>query len=267
MIIELFGPPAAGKTTFAHALAAALEKNGFDAQLMASLRPAEHDSIQVESTRALSWCRTALVAPLSRAAKLASAAPVLLAGERSDELTANLMDLMPPHTLLWAVRYRRFLSLLSRSWKMASTSDRIVIFDQGFMTALCSMALLARSVDRSTMVRALALIPRPDLLIRLDAPRETLEARLRARLGRQGRLERLFEFNLQTSLQQIETTHDVTHMLHEQGGRMMHVDSLDRRLLENAVDRIVREATSWNEKIDPDKRSLVERRRSVRVAR
>jgi hypothetical protein len=117
------------------------------------------------------------------------------------------------------------------------------------------------------MVRALALIPRPDLLIRLDAPRETLEARLRARLGRQGRLERLFEFNLQTSLQQIETTNDVTHMLHEQGGRMMHVDSLDRRLLENAVDRIVREATSWNEKIDPDKRSLVERRRSVRVAR
>lgn len=260
MIIELFGPPAAGKTTFAHALAAALEKNGFDAQLMASLRPAEHDSIQVESTRALSWCRTALIAPLSRAAKLASAAPVILAGERSDELTANLIDLMPPHTLLWAVRYRRFLSLLSRSWKMASTSDRIVIFDQGFMNALCSMALLARSVDRSTMVRALALIPRPDLLIRLDAPRETLEARLRARLGRQGRLERLFEFNLQTNLQQIETTNDVAHMLHEQGGRMMRVDSLDRRLLENAVDRIVREAASWDEKIDPDKRSLVERR-------
>jgi hypothetical protein len=135
------------------------------------------------------------------------------------------------------------------------------------MTALCSMALLTRSVDRSIMVRALALIPRPDLLIRLDAPRETLEARLRARLGRQGTLERLFEFDLQTNLQQIETTNDVAHMLHEQGGRMMHVSSLDRRLLENAVDRIVREARSWNEEIDPVNRSLVERRRIVRVAR
>lgn len=267
MIIELFGPPAAGKTTLAHALATALKKNGFDVQLIVSSRPAERGSIQLESTRALSWYRTALTAPLSRAAKLVSAAPVLLAGARSDELTASLMDLLPPRTLLWSVRTRRFLSLLSRSWKMASTSDRIVIFDQGFLTALCSMALLARSVDRSAMVRGLALIPRPNLLIRLDAPRETLEARLRARLGRQGAVERLFEFDLQTSLRQIETTSDVAHMLQEQGGRMLHVSCLDRRLLEKAVDRIVREAKSWDEEIDPVNRSLVERRRLVRVAR
>ena len=266
MIIELFGPPAAGKTTLAHALATALGKNGFDVQLIVSSRPAERDSIQVESTRALSWCRTALAAPLSRAAKLVSAVPVL-AGARSDELTASLMDLMPPRTLLWSVRYRRYLSLLSRSWKMASTSDRVVIFDQGFLTALCSMALLARSIDRSVMVRGLALIPRPNLLIRLDAPRETLEARLRARLDRQGALERLFEFDLQTNLQQIETTNDVAHMLQEQGGRMMRVSCLDRRLLKKAVDRIVREAKFRDKEINPVNRSLVERRRIVRVAR
>jgi thymidylate kinase len=150
---------------------------------------------------------------------------------------------------------------------MASTSDRIVIFDQGFLTALCSMALLARSVDRSVIVRGLALIPRPNLLIRLDAPRETLEARLRARLGRQGALERLFEFDLQTNLQQIETTNEVAHVLQEQGGRMIHVNSLDRRLLEKAVDRIMREARSWDEETDPVNRSLVERQRIVRVAR
>jgi thymidylate kinase len=267
MIIELFGPPAAGKTTLAHALATALEKNGCDVQLIASSRPAECRPIQAESIRASSWCRTALAAPLSRAAKLASAAPVLLAGARNDELTANLMDLLPPRTFLWSVRYRRYLSLLSSSWKMASTSDRIVIFDQGFLTALCSMALVARFVDRSVTVRGLALIPRPNLLILLDAPRETLEARLRARLGRQGAVERLFEFDLQTNLQQIETTSDVAHMLEEQGGRMMHVSCLDRRLLERAVDRIVREAKSWDEEIDPVDRSLVERRRIVRVAR
>jgi thymidylate kinase len=267
MIIELFGPPAAGKTTLAHALATALEKNGFDVQLIVSSRPAERGSIRVESTRALSWCRTALAAPLSRAAKLVSAVPVLLAGARRDELTARLMELLPPRTLLWSVRYRRFLSLLSRSWKMASTSDRVVIFDQGFLTALCSMALVARSVDRSAMVRGLALIPRPNLLVRLDAPPETLEARLRARLGRQGALERLFEFDLQTNLRQIETTGNVADMLREQGGRMMHVSSLDRRLLEKAIDRIVREAKSWDEKTDPVNRSLVERRRIVRVAR
>jgi thymidylate kinase len=267
MIIELFGPPAAGKTTLARALATALEKNGFDVQLIVSSRPAERGSIKVESTRALSWYGTTLAAPLSRAAKLVSAVPVLLPRARSDELTASLMELLPPRTLLWSVRCRRYLSLLSRSWKMASTSDRIVIFDQGFLTALCSLALLARSADRRVIARGLELIPRPDLLIRRDAPRDILEARLRARLGRQGAVERLFEFDLQTNLQQIETTSDVANMLQEQGGRMMHVSCLDRRLLEKEVDRIVQEAKSWDEEIDPVNRSLIERPRIVRVAR
>jgi thymidylate kinase len=250
MIVELFGPPAAGKTTLAHALATALEQSGCDVELIASSRPAERGPIQVESTRAWSWCRTALVAPLSRAAKLVSAVPALLPGARSDELTVSLMELLPPRTLLWSVRYRRYLSLLSSSWKMASTSDRIVIFDQGFLTALCSLVPLARSADREVIVRALELIPRADLLIRLDAPKETLEARLRRRLGRQGAVERLFEFDLETNLRQIETTSEVARMLQEQGGRMMHVSCLDRRLLEEAVDRIVRETQLWNEEID-----------------
>jgi thymidylate kinase len=266
MIIELFGPPAAGKTTLARALATALEKNGFDVRLIVSSRPAERDPVQVENTRALSWCRTGLAAPLSRAAKLVSAAPILLSA-RSDELTRSLMDLLPPRSFLRSVRYRRYLSLLSSSWKMASTSDRIVIFDQGFVTALCSMALLAPSVDRSVIMRGLALTPRPNLLVRLDVPRETLEARLRARLGRQGAVERWFELDLQTNLRQIETTSEAAHMLQEQGSRMMYVSSLDRNLLEKAVNRIVREATSRNEEIEPVDRSLVERRRIAGIAR
>jgi len=248
MIIELFGPPAAGKTTFAHALAKALEKNGFDAQLIESSRPAEGGSIQVERMQGLSWCETALANPLSRAAKAVSAAPILLTGLRTDELTASLMNLLPPRTLLRSVRCHRFLSLLSRSWKMASASDRIVVFDQGFLTALCSMALFARFVDRSIIARGLALIPRPNLLVRLDAPRATLEARLRSRLARQGAVERLFEFDLQTNLRQVETIREVADMLQEQGRRMMHVNSLDRRLLEDAVERIMLEAKSWDEK-------------------
>ena len=262
MIIELFGPPAAGKTTLAHALAKALEKNGFDAQLIESSRPAEGGSIQVERMQGLSWCETALANPLSRAAKAVSAAPILLTGLRTDELTASLMNLLPPRTLLRSVRCHRFLSLLSRSWKMASASDRIVVFDQGFLTALCSMALFARLVDRSIIARGLALIPRPNLLVRLDAPRATLEARLRSRLARQGAVERLFEFDLQTNLRQVETIREVADMLQEQGRRMMHVNSLDRRLLEDAVERIMLEAKfwdekkSWNEKLSPTADSL-----------
>lgn len=265
MIIELFGPPASGKTTLARALATALEKDGFRVQLIMSSRPAERDSIEVENARALSSCTTAFTAPLSRAAKLVSAARVVLAGTRSD-LAASLMALLPPRTLLRSLRCRRFLSLLSRSWETASTSHRIAIFDQGYLTALCSMALMAGRVDRSFLLRGLALIPRPNLLIRLDTPREILETRLHSRLARQGPVERWFELDLKTSLQQIEMTNEVAHMLREEGDRMMHVSSLDRRMLEQEVDRIVRGVKSWDEKIDLANRSLVERRPMVRFA-
>jgi thymidylate kinase len=267
MIIELFGPPAAGKTTLACALATALEKDGFGVQLILSSRPAERGPIEVENARALPSSRIALAASLSRAAKLASAVPILLAGTRSDKLTANLMDLLPPPNLLRSVRCRRFLSLLSRSWEAASTSDRIVIFDQGFLTALCSMALLARCTDRSVLLRGLALIPRPNLLIRLDAPREILESRLHSRLARQSPAERLFEFGLQTSLRQIAMTNEVAHMFQEKGGCMMHVSSLDRRLLEGEVDRIVRGVRSADKKIDLADRSPLEIRPMVRAAK
>ena len=51
MIIELFDPPAVGKT-LADALMTALKKTGFDIQLTVSSRPAECGSIQIKSTRA-----------------------------------------------------------------------------------------------------------------------------------------------------------------------------------------------------------------------
>lgn len=240
MIIELFGPPASGKTTFAHALAMALAKDGFDVQLIASSRPAEHGSNAPGNARALSSRRTVYTAPLSRAAKLTGAARVLLAGTPRDEFTTGMLDLLPPRTLLRWLRCRRFLSLLSHSWETATASDGIVVFDQGFLTALCSMALLTASVDRSLLLGGLMLVPRPHLLIRLDAPREVLESRLQSRLAHQSPVERWFEFDLKTSLEQIEMTDAIVHMLQENGERMMNVSSLDHRMLEEGLDRTVR---------------------------
>ena len=241
MIVEFFGPPAAGKTTLAHALAPALQRNGCDVQLIVSSRPAERAPTQVESKYAFARCRTALAAPLSRGAKFVSAVPTLLPGARSDDIGANLLDLLPPRNLLWSVRYRRYLSFLWRSWNMASASKGIVIFDQGFLSALSSLVLLTRSADPTRVARGLELIPRPNLLVRLDAPRETLEARLRERLSRQGAAERLFELDLETNLKQIEVIGALADMLHKQGRPVTHVSCLDQSRLKRAVDKIALE--------------------------
>ena len=48
---------------------------------------------------------------------------------------------------------------------------------------------------------------------------------------------------------------------------MIHVTCLDRRLLEKAVDRIVREAKSRNEEVRSAQSIPCERRRIVRMAR
>jgi hypothetical protein len=225
VIVELFGPPAAGKTTLARALAATLEENGLCAELILSSRPAERDPIRSGTKEAFTSLRTGLLAPLIRAAKVVSAVPLMFPGVPSDPIVANLLNVLPPRNILWSIRFRRYLSRLCCSWRMARASDRIAIFDQGFVSALSSLALLSRCADPSAVTRGLELIPRPDILICLEAPRGLLELRLRERLGRQGVAEHLFELSLDENLQQIDVTRELAKILQQQGWPMTHVGS------------------------------------------
>lgn len=239
MIIELFGPSGAGKTTLTYALSDALQRSGHRVQLVVSSRPAERPAGDDVVTSARARISRAM-APVSRAAKILSAMP-LLQNAQGDDTGSRLMALLPPRNVVWAIRYRRYLAQLCRSWAEARSSGAVVIFDQAYLTALCSLVILARPAGRTTLAQGLNLLPKPDLLVRLDAPRELLESRLRERLDRQGRFERLFEFDLKTNLRQIDVADDVTAMLHEQGRSMVHISSLDIESLQSAVRTITGE--------------------------
>jgi thymidylate kinase len=237
-VIELFGPAAAGKSTLARALAVAFEERNIPVNVVASARPAEqvrrHDG---------SWSGTPslLHAPLARALKLFDALGALRPGAPVDPLVAELMAILPPGEWIRALRARRYLAQLCRTWRATRTSRGVVIFDQGFVTLLSSLALRAGPINEHALARGLALVPQPDLLVRLDPSRDVIEARLEKRLSRQSALERIFENRIAVSLRQIDLSVKLDALLAEQGRPAMRVSWRDRAQIPCIATRIVDE--------------------------
>jgi len=197
MIIEIFGPPAVGKTTFARRLADQLNQRGRPARLILSHRPAEiirpgHGP--------------ATPVPLAAMRRLARPACEFLArvGRRNEwggtSIAAELLELLPPTNLLWSVRLRQYLRRLEGSWRDAAQSNAIVIIDQGFVQAVCSLLLLGGPPATGAVEKALALIPKPDQWIHIGAPPPVLRTRLEARHRAQTWMERRLELSAETSL-------------------------------------------------------------------
>jgi thymidylate kinase len=197
MIIELFGPPAAGKTTFARNLAAALESSGKPVQLCLSVRPAE--TIEHGDGGPSVSARFAAMRRFTR-----PTLELLTCIGQTGGLASELLHLLPPSSFAWSVRLRQYITHLERSWRLAERANATVIFDQGFVQAVCSLVLLVRNPDTSAVEKALTLIPKPDQWIRVDAPRHLLRDRLEARRRAQSWIEQRLEFDTETSLRAIE---------------------------------------------------------------
>lgn len=235
MIVELFGPPGVGKTTFAVALASFLRQQGQAVDPVMSYRPAEQARARParEAGQALASVRR-----VARPVGEMMAAAAHLAGETADAApAAELMRLLPPRSIVWSIRLRQYLVRLSHSWQVAAASRNIVLFDQAFVQAVGSLALLGRPQDPAQVARALDAIPQADLLIRLDAPRDVLAARLGERQRRQGMLERLLELDLRTNLASISIIGDLHAQLHARGRCVTSVDSAGHGTLQAGVER------------------------------
>jgi hypothetical protein len=145
-----------------------------------------------------------------------------------------------PKSWVWSIRQGQYILRLSRARRVASRTKAIVVFDQGFIQAVSSLALLGRVPNETQVARALALAPKPDLWIRLDAPYELLEARLRERENRQSVIERLFELDLGRSLESGSIIDRVCAMLRMRGQSVVDATSIDQQSLHDSVEQIVR---------------------------
>ena len=246
MLIELFGPPGAGKTTFARALAARLRERGHTVDLILSQRPAERSPHEIRSASNLSAQRISsmirrLTHPFAEMLTMARH-PFTISHDVGTAL--NLIKILPPSNTLWSLRLAQYVSRLSRAWFQASNTGHIVLFDQAFVQAVCSLVLLCGAADELLISHALDAIPQSDLLVRLDAPTEILEARLRDRQRLESRIERLLELDLATSLRSLAIA-DCLHELLRKGGRqIMNAASLDQHSLNEAVEQVEKQITA-----------------------
>jgi thymidylate kinase len=246
MIIELFGPPGAGKTTFARALAARLRERGHTVDLILSQRPAERSPHEIRSASDLSTQQiSSMIRRLTRPfAEMLTMArhPFTISHDVGTAL--NLIKMLPPSNALWLLRLAQYVLRLSRSWFQASNTGHVVLFDQAFVQAVCSLVLLSGVVDELLISNALDAIPKSDLLVQLDAPTEILEARLRDRQRLESRIERLLELDLATSLRSLAIV-DCLHELLRKGGRqIMNAASLDQPSLNEAVEQVEKQITA-----------------------
>jgi len=81
-------------------------------------------------------------------------------------------------------------------------------------------------------------MPEPDLLVRLDAPLQVLEARLVERRRCQGRIERLFDLDVETSLGSMWIFDEMRELLRARDRPVICVSSVDRRSLGDCVKKV-----------------------------
>jgi len=236
MIIELFGPPGAGKTTFAHALTTRLQESGHIAQPMLSNRPSEGGSASPAGRRVVAVPRR-LSRPFIEVLAIACH-PFALSHDIG--AVVGLMKILPPQNAIVAMRLSQYILRLSHSWRRASAAEHIVLFDQAFLQLICSLVLLGRSADESLVAHALDAAPRPDLAIRIDTPPDALETRLKDRASQQSVLERLFELDLDTNLKSIGIIDQLYRLLIDRSQLIVSASSLDRQSINESVRAIER---------------------------
>jgi thymidylate kinase len=236
MIVEIFGPPGVGKTTLAFELANRLRERGVEAELAVSYRPSEHPL--APRTLSPGNYHNAVRRLTRPALEVSATAGYLFRGSLEASIATTLLRLLPPRSILWSIRLRQYIWRFSHTWFSACCDQRIVIFDQAFVQLLCSLALLGVGTDLEFIEQAIDFVPKPDFLVRLEAPRNILEARLLERDQRLGRIERLLELDLNTNLRSIDIINRLDELLRRRGWSATRVNSTDRHSLRDSLDRL-----------------------------
>jgi thymidylate kinase len=167
MIIECFGPPGAGKTTFALALTARLRSAGLKVFTLLSAQPSEPTFLAADNSDA----KPGSLPPTTEFMNIARST----ARSRSVEAEPQFLQ------TIRAFRMRRYLKGLSQAWTKAEKSNDIWIFDQAYVQFILSILRVQPRISDEDIIALLGAVPRSDLVISIETPAAKLEERLRQR--------------------------------------------------------------------------------------
>lgn len=232
MIIELLGASGASRTALARELSKRLGENGETAEVVQSDRPATADPV----------FEPAGTGRIFRgiAALIATAAPPIRRRLKFG-LEFDLVAMLPPANADWSSGLRRHIVRLNRSWTETAQSDRILILEQGFVQTVCLLASHSRAPSEAALEAALALVPKADLVIRIDASTETSEADPYDQPPRLVPAEGSFEADSEMNLAAMPIIDRVSDLLREHGTPVVCLSFHDGTTPGRAVDRAIGE--------------------------
>ncbi|MDX8456313.1 oligosaccharide flippase family protein [Mesorhizobium sp. VK9D] len=233
MIIELFGPAGSGKTTFANALAKHLRDHGYVANVTLCYLP---------RSRGEGRDRFGIFTVISRisSAIFMTVLVFLSSFGRNNGITSanQLIRTLPPKSPIWRIRIWQYIVRLSRCWTQAQGSTNIIIFDQGFVQAIGSLAMFNGAADDRLIARALESTPRADLVVWMAVPRDVVEARLQARLNREPAAERLFEVDVAGNMQAFDVFDKIGNVLQSAQRSKVSVQAVDEQSIAHELSRV-----------------------------
>ena len=236
MIIELLGAPSAGKTTLARSLTGRLRDRQIPIELWLSYRPAELSNRAATGSTIRRRGPSTVLRRIARPAfEMLNAARNPLENPSDAALSGKLMRILKPRNLLWSLRMRQYMQRLSYAWLRAARSSDIVLFDQGFGQAICSLAVVAAEQSEWRIERALREVPAADLVVRLRVDDEIIAQRLRARALGQSWIERLLEFDVDANLRVARLVDTVQDALSRLERPLLAFDAQDYNALERAL--------------------------------